>query len=59
MHNALVHHSLTDVQPVPLIFYIKHDVLWHGVSLWATQVSCPVRVSSQFLVALQPLTTRA
>lgn len=54
MHNALVHHSITDVQPVPLSFYIKHGVLWHGVALWSIQVSCPVYVSSQLLVALQP-----
>lgn len=48
MHNAVVHHPLTDTQPVhkqqspasfPLSLYAEHGVIPYGI--YSVRVSCP------------------
>ena len=60
MHNAIVHHPLTDAKAVheqwqsppanSPSFIVQHDATWYEISLWPLWISCPGCVSSQLLV---------
>lgn len=43
-------------QPSFSLVYTEPDVMWYGAFLWSAEATCPICVSSQFLVAPSLLT---